>query len=57
MLEISLPRAKSTDLTLCFCIDFYQKWFKKTFPKGIKDVKVGYLGGSSENPSYKVRIF
>lgn len=35
---------------------FHQKWFKKTFTKGISNIRVGYLGGSLEKPTYQVRF-
>jgi peptide-methionine (S)-S-oxide reductase len=35
------------------CFWGMEKWFKKTFPKGISNVQVGYLGGTLESPTYK----
>lgn len=32
---------------------FIQKDFQKLFPKSIIDVKVGYMGGKSKNPTYR----
>jgi len=35
------------------CFWGMEKWYKKQFPLGINKISVGYLGGSTENPSYK----
>jgi len=46
-----MPTEKATFGGGCFW--GMEKWFKKTFPKGIEKISVGYLGGHALNPSYK----
>jgi len=36
------------------CFWGMEKWFKKTFPKGINQISVGYLGGNVDAPTYKM---
>jgi peptide methionine sulfoxide reductase MsrA len=53
---VPTARAELRANFVLLCLVSMQKWFKKTFPKGLSDVKVGYLGGSLDAPSYKVRF-